>query len=253
MGADLMSIKSQPAHTRRSEAGGITIILSLILLSIMTVAAISVNRTSLRELAITGNESTGRKASESADSGLDWVITWSNPDAANSILVSTDPTTGANTSSVVSSTLTGAEGIVQAQMVKLLDAIGNTDLRTTGDDPTPNSPAGTGPGSYGLLSNNNGSLRFFIRSGDYTSATAPHLFQTGYVDGSNGFTQKSVVAQAFDVEVRYLGVSLGNKASGTRAKKQGSLFLIRSVGRANITGTGQSFIAQREVLVDYTP
>lgn len=238
--------------SRQSEQGGITILVALILLSVMTVAALGMSQTTLRELAITGNESTGRKAAEAADSALDWVLIWSNPNAATSITASTDPVTGANTSTITTSTLTGAPGIVQVQMNKLLAAIGDSSLRVTKLDPLPNTAPGSGPDTYGNQSGNSGSLRFFLRSVDFNKTTAPELFQTAA--GSTGFVQKdSVVAQAFDVEVRYLGESLANRASGFRAKKQGGLFLIRSVGRANIGATGQSFIAQREALVDYAP
>lgn len=58
------------------ERGGITILLALIILSVMTVAAFGLSRNTLREIAITGNESIGRKTFESADSGIDWTITW---------------------------------------------------------------------------------------------------------------------------------------------------------------------------------
>ena len=44
-----------------------------------TVAALGLSRASLREVLITGNESTGRKAFEMADSGLDYVISWGSP------------------------------------------------------------------------------------------------------------------------------------------------------------------------------
>jgi len=247
-----MRSSRSPVISRQSEQGGITILVALVLLSVMTVAALGMSQNTLRELAITGNESTGRKASEAADSALDWVLIWSNPNAATSISASTDPITGANTSSLVTATLSGAPGIVQTQMNKLLAAIGDTGLRVTKLDPLPNTAPGGGPDAYGNQSGNSGSLRFFLRSVDFDKTTAPELFQTSA--GGAGFAQKdSVVAQAFDVEVRYLGESLANRASGSKAKKQGGLFLIRSVGRANIGTTGQSFIAQREALVDYAP
>jgi len=225
------------------------ILVVFIILTVMTVGAIGLSQNSLRDLAITGNEGTGRKASEVADSAVDWVITWSNPNAGNQIVASTDAL-GNNTSTVVGSTQSGAAGIVQARMNSLLAAIGDSALRTAGDDPQPNSPAS---GDYGLLSNQTGSLRFFLRSLDYTSATAPELFQTGYTTSGTTFLQPSQVQQAFDTEVRYLGESLASRSSGTRAKSSGGLFLVKTIGRANIQGTSQSFVAQREVLVDYTP
>jgi hypothetical protein len=236
---------------RTSEQGGLVIILAFILLAIMTVAAVGVSQSSLRDLAMVGNEGTGRKAAEAADSGLDWVVTWSNPDAGSKINAQTDPITGTtNTSYLSKDTLPYGAGVVQTRMADLLAAIGDGTLRVAKADPLPNSPGG---GSYGNLSETTGSLRFFVRSIDYTPSTAPDLFQTGYTTGSTTFLQPSQVQQAFDVEVRYLGDSFASKASGTHAKKEGGLFLVSTVGRANIQGTTQSFIARREALVDYTP
>ena len=67
-----------PQH-RHQERGGIAILVSFILLSLGIVTSVSLSRSALREALVTGNESTGRKAFEMADSGLDYLITWSNP------------------------------------------------------------------------------------------------------------------------------------------------------------------------------
>jgi Tfp pilus assembly protein PilX len=245
----MMSHPRQPRIEQAREQGGIVILLAFIILTIMTVAAFGVSRTSLRDLAMVGNESTGRKASEAADSGMDWTITWSNP-SAGSRIVSATTSTGGNASYISQDTLTGAAAVVQTRMADLLAAIGDSTLRVSKSDPVPNS---SGDGNYGNMSSKTGALRFFMRSLDYTPSTAPELFQTGYTTGSTTFLQPSQVQQAFDAEVRYLGDSFASKASGSRAKKQGGLFLISIVGRANIQGTTQSFIARREALVDYTP
>ncbi|HLO67808.1 MAG TPA: pilus assembly PilX N-terminal domain-containing protein [Holophaga sp.] len=239
------------ASPRASERGGLVILLAFIILATMTVAALAVSQTSLRDLAITGNEGTGRKAAEAADSGMDWTITWSNPDAGKVITASVDAL-GNNTSTLTSTSLTGGPGYVQAQMQKILLALGTDDatILVPGDDPYPNT---AGAGDYGLLSNQTGSTRFFLRSVDYDTSTAPELFQTGYVAGSSTFLQKSVVQQAFDSEVRYLGKPLSALGSGAKAKSTGGLFLMRTTGRANILGTTQAFIAQREALVEYIP
>lgn len=245
-----MNNPSESTGRRRTERGGMVILLALMLLAIMTIGAVSVSQTSLRDLAITGNEGTGRKAAEVADSGMDWVITWSNPDAGSNIVASTDPVTGANTSSVVTSTLPGAAGVVQTGMANLIACIGDTALRVSATDPVPNSP---GSGSYGNQSSVTGALRFFLRSIDYTTTSAPDLFQTGYTTSGTLFLQPSKVQQAFDSEVRYLGPSFTSVQSGAKAKSTGGLFMVRVIGRANIQGTPQSFVAQREALVDYTP
>ncbi len=61
------------------EAGGISIVVALILLSVVTVASMGMSRASLREMLIVGNESTSRKAFETADSAMDWTLTWGSP------------------------------------------------------------------------------------------------------------------------------------------------------------------------------
>lgn len=220
--------------SRPQELGGIAILVVLVLLSIMTVAAVSVGSTSLREISITGNESVGRKAAEAADAGMDWTIAWSNPDA-----------TGASTGV--------AETSIQNAMRELKEAIGSQDAGTitVSSDPLPSDAAGNDYTDYGILNKTTGNLRLFLRSGDKLyKDTSLFLSKKG---SNASFLQDSVVEPAFDLEVRYLGPSMTLTASGTKTKNQGGLFLIRTLGRANIGSTGQSFIAQREVLVDHTP
>jgi Tfp pilus assembly protein PilX len=73
------SLPASPTDPRRrQESGAIAIIVVFLLLSIGTVAAMSLGHSALREALITGNESTGRKAYEMADSGMDYFITWIN-------------------------------------------------------------------------------------------------------------------------------------------------------------------------------
>jgi hypothetical protein len=54
-----------------------------------------------------------------------------------------------------------------------------------------------------------------------------------------------VITQGFDTEIRILGPALN---FGTA--KGNNYFLLRTIGRANVGSTGQSFIAQREVLME---
>jgi Tfp pilus assembly protein PilX len=69
---------SHPKSSGYQESGGIAILMALILLSIAAVVTVSLSRSAIREALITSNESTGRKAYEMADSGIDYLITWSN-------------------------------------------------------------------------------------------------------------------------------------------------------------------------------
>jgi len=236
-----ITLRQLAQRSRNPEEGGITILLVLILLSIMTVSAFGISRNTLREIALTGNEATGRKAAEAADSGIDYTIVWSNPDANKSAAGVLD-LTAVNANN-------GRKAIFEA-MDNLLRSVGDDEIKVYKADPKPSDPGGTNWADYGNVSTSTGSLRVFVRSKD-SGVAGTELFQAG--KGVAGFTQDTDINQAFDVEVRYLGNPMGNQASGTKAKKKGSLFLIRSVGRANVATTGVSFIARREVLVEYMP
>ena len=186
------------------ETGGLTILVALVMLVVVTVAALGLSRTSLREVMISGNESTGRKAFEMADSGLDYVISWGSPYA--------------NTSTAPSA------ATLQTNMGSLLSAID-----------TPSAQSGFIDAS--------GTLRYKMLStavgGDLTPSTSTYL-------------QNTVVTPAFDLEVRYLGqIPLQNTGAGGFVKSNRSFWLVHSTGRANIGTTGQSFISQREALVQY--
>lgn len=64
----------------KAQRGGMTIVMALVLLAIMSLAAFSLSRNAIRELATTGHLIQGDKASEASDAGLDWFIVWSHPD-----------------------------------------------------------------------------------------------------------------------------------------------------------------------------
>ena len=137
---------------RTSEQGGITILLALILLSAMTVGALALSQNSLREISITGNEATGRKAFETADAGLDWVITWGSPQVPTQV----EP----------------ARKALQDGMKKVLDAIDRQDLAGSlvgSKDATLNTLGD------GYISPTNGTFRVYVSSLDGTLA-ASELF-----------------------------------------------------------------------------
>lgn len=64
------------------QAGGITIIVTLMLLVLLTVGAVGMSRNAIRELAISGTSRQGAMARNTADSGIEWSIYWL--DTANS-------------------------------------------------------------------------------------------------------------------------------------------------------------------------
>jgi len=66
--------------SRKAELGGITIIVALILLAVMTVGAFSLSRNTLRDATTSGYSLQGIKAAEAGDAGLDWFLVWGHPD-----------------------------------------------------------------------------------------------------------------------------------------------------------------------------
>lgn len=59
-----------------AQAGGITIIVSLMLLVLITVAAMGMSKNALRELSIAGTSRQGAMARNVADSGIEWSVYW---------------------------------------------------------------------------------------------------------------------------------------------------------------------------------
>ena len=166
------------AHQNRSgEQGGIAILVALILLSIMSVGAFGLSRNTLRDIAITGNETVGRKAFEAADSGLDWVIVWGNSH---------------------STPVTTAQTTLRTQIDTILDAIDNVPLRVVGTDATSNT---TGSGNTSSVT---GTYRVYL-----DSAT----LQSDLVASTANYKQVSSVVPAFDLELRFLGFYPGTKKS----------------------------------------
>jgi hypothetical protein len=191
----------------------------------MTTAAFQVSHSTLREIAMSGNESTGRKSTEAADAGIDWVITWMNPGAPGP------------------STLQAAVSTQVANLEALYGGVTpNASPVYATTDPLPSS-SGTSVAEpkYGLMNTTTGVMRIFFRNTDYPS----DMSLSGYTNGSNGISQNSVITQGFDTEIRILGPALN---FGTA--KGNNYFLLRTIGRANVGSTGQSFIAQREVLME---
>jgi len=62
--------------THDAQAGGITILVALMLLVLITVAAMGMSRNALRELAISGTSRQGSMARNVADSGIEWSVYW---------------------------------------------------------------------------------------------------------------------------------------------------------------------------------
>jgi len=58
------------------ERGGITILVALLLLVLLTISAMAMSKNSLREVIISGTSRQGSEVRNIADTGLDWSICW---------------------------------------------------------------------------------------------------------------------------------------------------------------------------------
>lgn len=67
-----------------AQAGGITIIVALMLLVLITVAAMGMSKNAIRELAISGTSRQGSMARNVADSGIEWSVYWMDQTNASS-------------------------------------------------------------------------------------------------------------------------------------------------------------------------
>lgn len=64
---------------RSAERGGLTILVALMLLVLLTVAAMGMSRNALRDMVTTGFGRQGAAARHAADSGLAWSVFWMDP------------------------------------------------------------------------------------------------------------------------------------------------------------------------------
>lgn len=61
---------------RDPQAGGISMIVALMLLVMLTVGALGMSKNAIRELAISGTTRQGAMARNAADSGVEWAVYW---------------------------------------------------------------------------------------------------------------------------------------------------------------------------------
>lgn len=212
----------------QGERGGMTIVMALILLVVMSLAAFSLSRNAIRELATTGHMIQGDKAAEASDAGLDWFIVWSHPDN----MVSAN----ANAS-----------------------AVGNVKLAKAMDDLKKLNSWYTALSNDGLLAN---ASRTWDRAALITSAESEMSTNDMVFDNTTVAAvyqaknaNKSPVIQRFDLQVRYLGPKDGPGASGgTDPQALGSkdlLWQVVSTGYASVPiGSGNyiRYQQRREVI-----
>ncbi len=75
------------------QSGGVTILVALMLLVLLTVAAIAMSRNALREVIISGTVRQGAEARNVADTGIEWSCYWLTPDGA---VTKAEPDAGAS-------------------------------------------------------------------------------------------------------------------------------------------------------------
>ncbi len=70
---------AQPQARRNRQAGGITILVALMLLVLLTIAAVGMSRNSFRDVVLSGTSRQGALVRNTADSGIEWGIFWIYP------------------------------------------------------------------------------------------------------------------------------------------------------------------------------
>lgn len=74
-----MTLPTHRSSHRATERGGITILVVLSLLVLITSAAIAMSRNSMRELMIVGSSRQAANVRQAADAGLEFAMLWINP------------------------------------------------------------------------------------------------------------------------------------------------------------------------------
>jgi Tfp pilus assembly protein PilX len=141
MGGFTMSLFLADSSTRRSQRGGITILVSLLMLVLLTISALAMSRNSFREIVASGTIRQGAMARNLADSGIEYGVLWILNDPAH------PPSTTANQSAVTLQNLciTLSQGNLFGTPYKL----NGTAFTTTNTSAPPSDlqvPSGSGNG-----------------------------------------------------------------------------------------------------------
>jgi len=74
-------MRNHERATLACQSGGITILVAMFLLVLLTIFAVSMSRNSLREVIISGTVRQGTEVRNVADNGIEWSCYWVTPDA----------------------------------------------------------------------------------------------------------------------------------------------------------------------------
>ncbi len=217
-----------PESRRSRERGGMTIMVALVLLVVMSLAAFSLSRNTIRELATTGHVIQGDKASEASDAGLDWFMVWSHPD--NMIAAYATP---------------GAVG--NYELAKAMNGLKDTNWYVALNND-------------GLLADPSRTwdMAALIKSKETDMASNEMVFDntddTAVLQAKN--TGGNKIVQRFDLQVRFLGfqpIALtggGGGASGGTSQSslstQDTLWQVISTGYAAIPIGGNDYIRYQQ-------
>jgi Tfp pilus assembly protein PilX len=86
--------RPSPRSLNHPEAGGITIVVTLMLLVLLTVAAVAMSKNALREMIVSGTSRQGSEVRGLADTGLEYSIYWMIQERENRPAVNATVTTG---------------------------------------------------------------------------------------------------------------------------------------------------------------
>ena len=226
--------------SRESERGGVTIIVALVLVVLMSLAAFSLSRNAIRQLASSGSILQGGKASEASDAGLDWYLVWAGADN--------------QTAALASGTASGNKNLAQA----LYDM---THYPTDWYTHLSND---------GLLASTD-STRTWDMAASITSSESDAATSDLVFDNTAGTVLQSTnsagnpVVQSFDLTVRYLGTiqpaltsNQSGASGGTNASQNtvGELYYqVSSLGKAAVPLGGGNYLRyqQRREMITSAP
>lgn len=218
---------------RQRQRGGMTIVMALILLVVMSLAAFSLSRNAIRELTTSGHLIQGDKAAEAADAGLDWFMVWSVP---------------ANTSLAYSTTSALGNNLLAKALTDLTALDWHT--RLANDGLLLNTASSMDWDRAALVTSQEGQTADNQMVFDNTASSA--VYQAKNSGGSP-------VVQRFDLQIRWLGkddLTLTGTASGSNSSGSNYLWQVISTGYAAVPMGGSNFLRyqqRRELILTAPP
>ena len=238
---------SSHSSRRQAEQGGITIIVALVLIVLMSLAAFSMSRNSIRQLASSGSILQGGKATEASEAGLDWYIVWGGAENQKAALA-------------------GGTGTGNYQLAQALYDMTHYPGITAG---VPDWY--THLQSDGLLADSTSTrswdMAAGIKSSESNATTSDMVFDN--TAGTVLQTKNNVgnpVVQSFDLTVRYLGTiqpALTTNQSGASGNTNASqntvgelYYQVSSLGKAAVpigSGSYLRYQQRREMITSAPP